>query len=552
MSTRQRLRAGSDLSEYEPRHSKNNIDRNRELSSAITTTIDTRSVELHEPAIGRNVGTSALWSALNAGVLRASTFALSLLVARLVAPYEFGVFTVAFTILMFALSLPELGVSSAIVREHNRSKEIASTVFTISLVGGGLLALAMFFFAPFFARELGAADAASAVRVLSVVPFLAGFTVVPTALMSRDFMQRKRFIADAAFFVVSTATMLILVLNGHAVMGLAWSQVAGHIVSVVLLVWMAPERHWPGFRWNEATHLLSFGLPLAGANLISMGIVNVDFVVVGHWLGAQKLAYYNLAYSISGWPITIFSAILVSVTLPTLSRVRHNPHELTRHLRAGLSAIAVASFPVYAILCALAGPLIDIVYGTRWNAAWSALVVLAIFGATRSVVLMLSDLAVALGLTRRLLNIQLIWFGALVPAMVVCVTRWGILGAGIAHAIVVVFVVLPMYLVTLHRKTPVPVGSLRFVLGRPLVASVGCALAAYGGAQVVEGNVPKLLLGVACGLATYALLGGRWLLRVGRSLRAMYWNRGADSSDASRPPSGPAPSPSGQLAVPRG
>jgi len=64
------------------------------------------------------------------------------------------------------------------------------------------------------------------------------------------------------------------------------------------------------------------------------------------------------------------------------------------------------SFPAYALLCALSGALIDVVYGRRWHAAWSALVVLGIFGATRTVLLMLSDLAVALGLTRLLLYIS--------------------------------------------------------------------------------------------------------------------------------------------------
>jgi len=152
--------------------------------------------------------------------------------------------------------------------------------------------------------------------------------------MSRDFMQRQRFITDAAFFVVSTMTMLALVLSGHAVMGLACSQVAGHVVSITMLMWMAPEKYWPAFCRTEARRLLGFGLPLAGSNLLTIAIANVDFIVVGHWLGAQKLAYYNLAFSIIGWPVTIFSAVLISVTLPTLSRVRHDSAELVRHVRA--------------------------------------------------------------------------------------------------------------------------------------------------------------------------------------------------------------------------
>jgi lipopolysaccharide exporter len=523
---------------YEARHSKATVERNRIRATEVTARIERVSIGAQGPGLGRRVGTSAMWSALNAGLLRASTFLISLLIARLVVPYEFGVFTVAFTIMSFALSLPELGVSSAIVREHDRSRDIAPTVFTISLLGGATLAGIMVLFAPVLASELGAPAATGAVRVLAIIPLLSGLSVVPTALMSRDFMQRQRFITDAAFFVVSTVTMLAVVQSGHAVMGLAWSQVAGHVVSIALLMWMAPEKHWPGLRWSEARRLLRFGLPLAGSNLAGIAVAYVDFIVVGHWLGPQKLAYYNLAFSIVGWPVTIFSAVLISVTLPTLSRVRHDSAEVNRHLRAGLSAVVAGSFPAYALLCALSGALIDVVYGPRWHAAWSALVVLGIFGATRTVLLMFTDLAVALGLTRRLLYIQLTWLGCLVPTMIVCVTKWGILGAGIAHALVVTLVVLPMYLATLRWRTPVPLASLRFVLGRPFVGSIAAAAAAYGGASLVVGDVSKLLVGLSCGLVAYMLLAGPWMLRVARLLRAMYWrdHSGPAAAQALRTP----------------
>src|SRR5215471_14714889 len=133
---------------YEARHSVATIERNRIRATEVTARIERVSIDEEGSDLGRRVGTSAMWSALNAGLLRASTFLVSLVVAHLVVPYEFGVFTVAFTILTFALSLPELGVKSAIVREHDRSREIAPTVFTISLLGGALLAGVMVLFAP--------------------------------------------------------------------------------------------------------------------------------------------------------------------------------------------------------------------------------------------------------------------------------------------------------------------------------------------------------------------------------------------------------------------
>jgi PST family polysaccharide transporter len=475
-------------------------------------------------AIGRQVGVGAMWSAANAATLRLATFVVSLLVAHLVAPYYFGVFTVALTVYGIAMSISELGVSSAIVREHDRSPIMAPTVFTISLINGALLALLLIVSAPYLASELGASNAATAIRILSGVLFLSGFSAVPAALMSRDFMQRQRFITDAGFFVVSTVTLLLLLwLLSNPVMALALSLLAAHLTTVILIVWMSPEKYWPGLVWPEAKHLLTFGLPLAGSNLLTVAIANIDFIVVGHTLGAQKLGYYSLAFNISSWPVTIFSSVLISVTLPTLSRVRDSPTELTRHMQAGLSAVVAASFPVCALFAGLAGPLIDTVYGTRWHPAWTALIVLSLFGAARTVLQLFSDLAIAVGLTRRLLVIQLAWIVVLAPVMIFCVHQWGIEGAGIAHASVVILLVIPFYLHTVRRNTTVHLSALPSSLIIPFIASVAAGIAAYESSRLPDGHVVKLLVGVVCGLLVYLVIAGRWMAELAQRLRAMYW-----------------------------
>jgi lipopolysaccharide exporter len=477
------------------------------------------------PLVGRKVGTGALWSALNAGTLRVATFVVSLVAARLIAPHDFGVFVVAVTVFNVAISFAELGLSSAIVREHQRSRELAPTAFTLSLANAAVLAGLMVIFAPTLARQLGSAEATDAVRVLALFVLLSGVSAVPAALMTRDFMQRERFIIDAAFLVSSTASMIVLVLLGHPVMGLAVSRVAGQVVTVVMITWMAPEHYWPKFHWRVAKPLLAFGLPLAAANLLMMAIANVDFAVVGHALGPRQLGYYNLAFSISGWPVTIFSAVLISVTLPTLSRVRDSPTELTRHLATGLSAVTALSFPVCALCSVLAGPLIDTVYGHRWHPAWAALVVLSIFGAARTVLTLFSDLAIALGRTRWLFAIQVAWLAVLVPVMIECVHRWGIAGAGVAHAAVVTLLVIPLYVILTKRATPVRLAAVRNALLPPLGGALCAAGAAYAATLPVEAPLAKLLLGLVAGLLAYAVVAGRWLGLLRRRLHDMYWRK---------------------------
>jgi hypothetical protein len=191
----------------------------------------------------------------------------------------------------------------------------------------------------------------------------------------------------------------------------------------------------------------------------------------------------------------------------------------------------------------LAGPLIDVVYGTRWHPAWTALVVLSIFGAARTVLTLFSDLTIALGLTRWLFAIQVAWLVVLVPVMIVCVNRWGIAGAGVAHAAVVTLLVIPLYVIVTKRATPVRLSAVRDALLPPLGASLCAAGAAYAATLAVEAPAAKLLLGLVAGLLTYALVAGRWLVPLRRRLHDMYWRKDGEPAVRVRPAAATGASP---------
>ena len=76
---------------------------------------------------------------------------------------------------------------------------------------------------------------------------------------------------------------------------------------------------------------------------------------------------------------------------------------------------------------------------------------LALYGAVSVICLLLSNLIVGDGHPKLLLLLQLIWLAALAPGMLIGVERNGIVGAGAAHVVVILFVVLPVYLFTLKR-----------------------------------------------------------------------------------------------------
>lgn len=306
-------------------------------------------VEALEGQIGRGLG----WSFLNNAVGRIGSFLANVLVARIIMPEDFGIFAVALVALNVMLSMNELGVSLAIVRTPGPVTRIAPTVNTLALMSSGIIFVLALLVAPAFAAALGAPEATGVVRLMAVSVLVDAATAVPVALMTRAFMQRRRLQIDFIAFVVSTPVTILLAVNGLGAWGLAWGAVVGTLTSGLLSVLWAPEKYGFGLDLVEARELLRFGLPLAGASLLLLALVNVDYVVVGRLLGTTQLGLYMLAFNLCSWPITLVSTAVRRVSMAAFARFheRGDGPEGFRRATALLMAVAV---PLCALLAVYA------------------------------------------------------------------------------------------------------------------------------------------------------------------------------------------------------
>ena len=447
------------------------------------------------------------WSVVNTIVGRVGQLLLGVALARLIAPEEFGVFAAALVAVTVISSISELGVSLALVRAPDRAEaaRLAPVVTTLSLASGLALAALMAVGAPLLATSLGTGDATEPIRAMSLVLVTAGAAAVPAALLQREFQQGRKLLADTAAFGVSVVVAVVLALDGHGVWALVWSRLALHAVSAVLLIALAPARYRPGFDRAVARELLRFGLPLAGASLVVLGLMNVDYAVVGRTLGPAALGLYVLAFNISAWPVNAFSTPVRAVSVPGFAQLGEDG----RNARFGeaLGLLLVPVVPVCVLLGSLSGPLVRLVYGDRWAAAAAPLAFLVVLGAARVVTELAYDFLISAGAVRASFVLNLLWLASLVPALAVGAQLGGIEGVGAAHVAVALLVVLPAYGVVL-RRCGVRLGSMLRPVRRPLAGGAAMVAVALAVRVVVPGDLAQLAaVPVAAGLAYAAVVG---------------------------------------------
>jgi O-antigen/teichoic acid export membrane protein len=445
------------------------------------------------------------WSMVNSVVSRFGQVAVGILLARLLAPEDFGVFAVALVAYTIVINCSEMGVSVALVRRPADGPLLGPTVTTLTLLSSSVLFAGLWAAAPLVADRMNAPSATGVLRVLDVAILVAGLSAVPAALIQRDFQQRARFGADTVNLVVSTVVVVVGALDGWGAYALAWSRVAGNAAAAIVLFAAATEHYWPGFDRKLARELLGFGLPLAGASLLSFAVLNVDYIVVGATWGPAILGFYVLAFNLASWPVGAFSTTARAVLLPAFARLRDEPGGAAAAFVNAARWLLAASVLVSVLLGTLAGPAIHVVYGEKWAAAAVPLAYLAALGTFRVLHELSYDYLVAMGRTRAVLLVQGSWFVALVIALPVGAKLAKLPGVGSAHLLVALGVVVPAYGLAL-RRAGVDLTELLRQCTRPLLAGVVGGLIAFGVDRWLEAALPALLLGGTLGTLGYLVV----------------------------------------------
>lgn len=415
------------------------------------------------------------WSMLQSWGSRILTFAFFVVLARLLAPSDFGSVALVYVIYAVLATFPEAGLSDTLIRRKDNAPSHYDTAFwfmvAMSLVLWGATALA----APWIAGALDQPRLEALLVVLGVtLPLQAGMNV-HEAVLRRSMLFRS----------MALRTLLAALAGGAVGIGMAfagfghWSLAGKGLVEAAagaLLTWRAspyrPGRAISRASWNElfgvARHLLL-------ARVIDLLNTRLDSLIVGTRIGPAALGLYSAAQRMHQTMMEALFATVNRVTLPAFAQLGDEP-ERRQHALLRLGALcSFFSFPLFAAVALLAEPLMVLLFGEPWRGAAPMLSAFAIVGVLTSVTSFNSPMIVAAGRTDYILlltaanggvNAIGFWIGA----------QWGALGVAIAYA-VRAYLVMPLNLWLLHRTIRLPIGGYLRNLAPSLAGTAAaCAL----------------------------------------------------------------------------
>ena len=301
--------------------------------------------------------------------------------ARLVIPEAFGLVAMANIFVGFLGIFKNFGLSAALIYKQDIDKKDLDTVFWFTVFISIILSLIIIFSAGPIADFYHNQKIIPIVRVLAVLFFIGALATVPDTLIRKVLNFKAYFLRNISNIIISGLIAIYLAYRGWGVWALIVQQFISQtyhiIVSFKLVAWR-PGFH---FKWERLKPFLSYSWPLFGLNMVNYFSRNVDTLVIGRFLGAGNVGYYNKAYSLMRLPVNNISSSVSRVLFPDLSYSQNNRELVWKKYLRLMSVTAFVTFPLMAIMYLLADDIILLLYGPKWGPSIPLFKALCILGA---------------------------------------------------------------------------------------------------------------------------------------------------------------------------
>ena len=330
-----------------------------------------------EESIKSKTTKGVFWSSVERFSVQGVQFLVMLIIARILAPKDFGLVGMLTIFIAVADSLVNSGFSQALIRKQDRTDTDNSTVFYFNVVISIIIYLFLYAIAPFVADFYGIPQLAILMRVLCLEVIISSFGVVQLAIYTAEINFKVQAKATLTGAIVSGVVGIILAWYGYGVWALIWQQIMNVFVRTTLLwVFSSWYPKW-SYSWKSFRMMFGFGSKLLIGGLIDTIYNNVYQIVIGKVFSASALGHFSQAKHFPNIPASTITNVIQRVTYPSLCTMQNDDVRLRGAYRELLRLSAFVVFPLMCLLAGIADPLVETLIGSKWHYAATLIVPLS-------------------------------------------------------------------------------------------------------------------------------------------------------------------------------
>ncbi len=294
------------------------------------------------------------------------TFIISLLLARILFPKDYGLVAVAQIFINIANILVSHGLNIALIQQDEVDDTDYSTAFYATLVSTVIVYCIFYILAPSFSKWIHLDGFTSIFRVLSLRIIIGSLNTIQRAYVSKNYLFKLFFVSTALGTVVSAVVGIGLAIGGFG----AWAIVGQYLTNVIIdsiVLWFSVKwRPIFAFSKEKLFRMVHFSWKIALAELFNEVYLEIRAAIIGKKYSANELAYFNRGKQ---FPQLFFSNIvsaIVAVIFPILSNEKKNYLVLRKSIEQILNVVSYLMFPLMMFLAVNAERIIKIILTDKW------------------------------------------------------------------------------------------------------------------------------------------------------------------------------------------
>lgn len=325
------------------------------------STIDYKAIPIEKIALK-----GATWLALFKIISQAFSWVITIMIARLLLPSDYGLMAMATIITGYAAYLSELGIGSAIIQKEKVDQNELSAIFWFTMLFSILLSVVCFIGAYFMAYIFNEPRIIPLTQAISVIFILEGLQIVPLNLLKKELGFKKVGLIEMIGTLVASLCMFLIAYKGGGV----WTLVAGSFVlSLAKLVLVYSNVKWfpyLHFSLKDAKSYLKYGINVTIGRSFFYLFESSDKFFAGRAWQSQILGYYTFALGLAQIPTEKIVVLINQVSFPVFSKLQNDKVAFNKFYLKIVEITATLAIPIFIGGYLIGEDIIKLLLNDKW------------------------------------------------------------------------------------------------------------------------------------------------------------------------------------------
>ncbi|MCL1671853.1 lipopolysaccharide biosynthesis protein [Elizabethkingia ursingii] len=317
-------------------------------------------------SLKNQVLTGALWTYGQQFGTQIVQFGVSIILARLISPSDFGLIGMITIFIGLGNALFEGGLTNSLIRSTSLNDDDYSTVFIFNILMSCLVYIIIYVSAPYISNFYNQPILKNIIRIYSISFIINSFSAVHNTLLVKDMKFKKIAIIALPSLILYSIVAIYMAFQNYGVWSLVFSFLASSFMSTISLWYFVKWKPKLAFNREKFKTHFGYGNKLMMSSILDIIFTNLYQIVIGKVYSPTLLGYYTRANTLMMLPVTNISSTLNKVAFPTFSQIQHDNERLRSAYKRIMLLVIFVVTPILVIMITLAKPLIIFLITEKW------------------------------------------------------------------------------------------------------------------------------------------------------------------------------------------